>query len=108
MGEYLYACPSCNHEAERTHSMKQCSTIVVTCERCGVAMSRIPQAVRFQEGYQRSFANENNGKGRWFSNLAQKMPGTMKDPKAYFTSQSKAEDAAKRMADTYGGSVVKG
>lgn len=102
MPVYVYACPSCDHEQEEEHSMRECSTKIIQCRQCRTVMSRIPQATRHVEGYYTTHENP-----VWYSNLAQKMPRGQKDPKAWFTSRRKAEDYAKKMADTYGGSVVR-
>lgn len=102
MATYDYFCHGCEHSQEESHLMRECATKVICCAKCGAVMSRIPQATRHIEGY---YAIHDNPV--WYSNLAQKMPGTKKDPKAWFTSRRKAEDYAKKMADTYGGSVVR-
>ncbi len=99
---YQYACQQCNHESERSHLMRECNTIVIPCERCGTKMNRIPQATGFGNGYYAI-----HDEPVWYSNLAQKMPFGKKDPKAWFSTRRKAEDYAKKMADTYGGAVHK-
>ncbi len=100
--DYVYGCSDCHHECERSHSMRLCDTIVVTCERCGTKMHRIPQGAQKIEGYYAI-----HDEPVWYSNLAQKMPFGKKDPKAWFSTRRKAEDYAKKMADTYGGQVQK-
>ncbi len=97
---YLYGCPRCEHEQEEEHSMRACDTKVIQCTKCCAVMSRIPQSIRSVSGYYAI-----HDEPVWYSNLAQKMPKGQKDPKAWFTTRRKAEDYAKKMADTYGGSV---
>lgn len=102
MPKYQYACPDCNHESEQSHLMKECDTIVITCDRCGTRMNRVPQSTAAIQGFYTTHENP-----VWYSNLARKMPKGQKDPKAWFTSRAKALDYAKKLADQNGGSVVK-
>ena len=106
MPSYDFIHEPCGYHIEVMAGMSEVQSLKVICP-CGGTCDRVYHSIPFTMGYAKSFGNENNGKGRFFSNLAQKMPKGKDDPKAFFTNQDKAEDYAKKLADTYGGSVEK-
>ena len=95
---YVFQCSACNHVEEYVRPVAERND-PAECPRCKSAMERQFTPLQAVSGYQRSFANENNGKGRYFSNLATFQPYGKEDPKAYFKSQAEAENAGKKQAD---------
>lgn len=98
---YPFLCNRCLHDMDITCRVAERDDTVI-CPVCEYVMERQLTAVPFTTGYQKSFGSENNGKGRYFSNLAERQPYGRKDPKAFFADQSTAESAAKRRADKLG------
>lgn len=96
MATYDYSCPKCGHTQEESHSWN-IPRLILSCPKCKKATLEKQIAA---PGF--SFKAGSHVDPVYYGQLARRMPYGKADPKAYFTSQSKAEDAAKRQADTTG------
>lgn len=95
---YIFSCPACNATTEEYRRVDERND-PVHCPRCHTLMERQFTPIAAVQGYYRSFADENGGKGRYFSNLATFQPYGREDPKAFFRTQAEAENAGKAQAD---------
>lgn len=96
MATYDYACPKCDHHEDVQHSMNIASVTMQcpACKRASLVKQIGAPAFSFKAG--------SHVDPVYYGQLARRMPYGKPDPKAWFTSQSKAEDAAKRQADKTG------
>lgn len=94
MAFYDYCCPLCSYEQEFSHSMNV--RLQPSCPKCPGVMEKQIAAPSF------SFRAGSHVDPVYYGQLARRMPYGKADPKAWFTSQSKAEDAAKRQCDRTG------
>ena len=98
MMTYCYECPECKLGKEEVRPIAERND-PTPCPRCSTLMERRFVPLAAVTGYQKSFSDENGGKGRYFSNLATFQPFGREDPKAFFRSQAEAENAGKAQAD---------
>lgn len=94
MAFYDYRCPLCDHAEEMSHSMNV--VLRPGCPKCPGVMEKQIAACSF------CFKAGSHVDPVYYGQLARRMPFGKPDPKAWFTSQSKAEDAAKRQCDQTG------
>ena len=99
MPSYPFQCPKCEHAEDLVLAIDDRDT-PQKCNDCTHTMVRQMCAPRFNTatGVQ-THAYENNGKGRYYGQLAERQPFGRNDPKAYYTDPEKARDAARRKAD---------
>ena len=98
MFTYQFLCSACNAVTEEVRPVAERND-PTPCPRCKTLMERQFTPLAAISGYQRSFSDENSGKGRYFSNLATFQPYGREDPKAFFRTQAEAENAGKAQAD---------
>ncbi len=91
---YDYACDKCGYTCEQTHSMNV--RLKLACPNCTGTLEKQIGMPGF------SFRAGSHVDPVYYGQLARRMPYGKPDPKAWFTSQSKAEDAAKRQCDQTG------
>lgn len=94
MPAYDYACQKCDYVVEIIHGMTD--VIHPKCPHCAIALEKQPSTFNF------AFRAGTHTDPVYYGQLARRMPFGKPDPKAWFTSQSAAEDAAKRQCDRTG------
>lgn len=95
---YGFFCPHCEHEADEVHSMHAIPKHG-TCEMCGKRTDRIFSTPAFNT----KGDDLDGGKPVYCPSLATYQRKGKQDPKAWFTSKSKARDAARKKADSTDG-----
>lgn len=96
MPAYDFRCQRCLTTFEERHSMSSIPD-VVECLACGGRAERQFAAPNFST---RGDDLLDNGKPQYVPAVARKMPYGKEDPQAYFTSKTKAREAARKKADT--------
>jgi putative FmdB family regulatory protein len=96
MATYEFCCQRCETRFDEWHSMKSIPDSVA-CPACGATADRQFATPAFST---RGDDLLDNGKPQYCPGLARKMPYGKEDPQAYFTSKTKAREAARRKADT--------
>lgn len=95
MPVYEYSCRSCECVTQEVHGMRDFPR-TSKCEKCGAVSDKIisaPSVVVHTDLLK-------DGKPRYISQLARRMPKGKPDPRAFYTHKSKAQDAARRKADS--------
>lgn len=96
---YPHRCPKCGRDEDIFLHISERDT-PQECPACKNRMERqitVPEAVHHGE---QTHTEENGGKGRYYGQLARRMPFGRPDPNAYFKDPEKARDVAKKIADT--------
>lgn len=99
MPTYEFACDACETLHDLMLFISERDT-PQACPKCGAVMGRqvtVPNGVIAGE---QTHTEENGGKGRYYGQLARRMPFGRPDPNAYFKDPEKARDVAKKIADT--------
>ena len=96
MPNYDFVCSRCRSMFEERHPMANIPN-VVECQECGGKAERQFSAPAFST---KGDDLLDNGKPQYVPAVARRMPYGKEDPAAYFTSKTKAREAARRKADT--------
>ena len=100
MPSYPFECQKCGHTEDMVLAIDDRDT-PQKCSECTHTMERQMCAPRFNTATgAQTHAYENNGRGRYYGQLARRMPFGKNDPQAYIKDPQKAKDLAKLKADS--------
>ena len=97
MPRHDYRCTRCLTQFEEIHSIKESPPALSECPECGSTAERQFAMPAFST---RGDDLLDNGKPQYVPAVARRMPYGKEDPAAYFTSKTKAREAARKKADT--------